>query len=298
MNQEIVDILLQFAQYYKVEDDIYRARAYQLVADGVRMAPPITKDNIPTIDVGKHIMSKIVKFVQTHQWEGLTEIQNKLNTNTNTTTILNMFEKILGVGPQTAKKWLAMGIRDINDVAKLPLTTLQSAGVKYYDDLQQRIPHVETKALGEMIIANIKKVDYNANCVISGSYRREKPTQGDIDIIVVTSYNANDFKPMLSHTLELLAFGEEKITGVIKSPISNIMRHVDIWFLTKDVFIPFLLYSTGGAEHNKKMRGIAKAQGYKLNQLGLFKNNKKIVLESEKDLYRILGVSYVEPKDR
>ena len=48
------------------------------------------------------------------------------------------------------------------------------------------------------------------------------------------------------------------------------------------------------------MRGIAKALGYKLNQNGLYniKNNKLIVAHSESDIFKLLNVKYVDPKDR
>jgi DNA polymerase/3'-5' exonuclease PolX len=50
------------------------------------------------------------------------------------------------------------------------------------------------------------------------------------------------------------------------------------------------------------MRGIAKRQNYKLNEYGLYKleNNKErnIQIYSEKDVFDILGMSYLEPHER
>jgi DNA polymerase (family 10) len=63
-------------------------------------------------------------------------------------------------------------------------------------------------------------------------------------------------------------------------------------------FFPAYLYFTGSYEFNEKMRGIAKRQGYKLNEYGLYKGEKLIQIYCEKDVFDILGMNYLEPKDR
>ena len=46
------------------------------------------------------------------------------------------------------------------------------------------------------------------------------------------------------------------------------------------------------------MRGIAKKKGYKLNEWGLYKNNKSISIKNEKDIFKLLEMDYVPPQDR
>ena len=49
------------------------------------------------------------------------------------------------------------------------------------------------------------------------------------------------------------------------------------------------------------MRGIAKRMGYKLNQKGLYyRDSTELVkkFKTEKDLFSILKMDYLEPKDR
>jgi len=46
------------------------------------------------------------------------------------------------------------------------------------------------------------------------------------------------------------------------------------------------------------MRKIAIKKGLKLNEYGLFKNNKKIAGEREEDIYKKLGVKYLKPEQR
>jgi DNA polymerase/3'-5' exonuclease PolX len=50
------------------------------------------------------------------------------------------------------------------------------------------------------------------------------------------------------------------------------------------------------------MRSLAIELGYKLNEYGLFKNYKgrlvKIKISSEKDIFKKLGMEFIEPKGR
>jgi DNA polymerase (family 10) len=46
------------------------------------------------------------------------------------------------------------------------------------------------------------------------------------------------------------------------------------------------------------MRGIAKRQGYKLNEYGLYKGEREIQIYSERDAFDILGMKYLNPEER
>lgn len=38
--------------------------------------------------------------------------------------------------------------------------------------------------------------------------------------------------------------------------------------------------------------------GYKLNEYGIFKNNKNILVKSEKEIFDLLEMKYLEPQER
>jgi DNA polymerase/3'-5' exonuclease PolX len=46
------------------------------------------------------------------------------------------------------------------------------------------------------------------------------------------------------------------------------------------------------------MRSRAKIMGMKLNEKGLWKGKLKIELKKEEDIYKILGIKYVDPEHR
>ena len=83
---------------------------------------------------------------------------------------------------------------------------------------------------------------------------------------------------------------------------NNDIRRLDIRYVDIKSFFPAYLYFTGSYEFNERMRGIAKRKGYKLNEYGLYKleenQEKYIQIYSEKDVFDILGMNYLEPSQR
>ena len=79
---------------------------------------------------------------------------------------------------------------------------------------------------------------------------------------------------------------------------------IDIRLVPLESYYSALVYFTGSYQLNTKMRSIAKKLGYKLNEYGLFKRNidveypDPIILNSEKDLFDILKIEYLEVEQR
>ena len=60
-----------------------------------------------------------------------------------------------------------------------------------------------------------------------------------------------------------------------------------------------MLYFTGSAELNLKMRKIAKKQKLKLSEYGLTKEDgTKLLVTSEYDIFKILQIEYLAPNLR
>ena len=82
----------------------------------------------------------------------------------------------------------------------------------------------------------------------------------------------------------------------------NPIRRIDIRYIPYESYFSALLYFTGSAELNKKMRIVAKNLGYKLSEYGLFpinqKNNDMIKINSEQDIFKILKIEYLIPRLR
>ena len=75
---------------------------------------------------------------------------------------------------------------------------------------------------------------------------------------------------------EFISLGETKFMGLIYSPLSNKMRHIDIRLVNLDELPYTWFYYSSGQIFNILIRKKLKQKGYKLNEYGLFKNNNKV----------------------
>jgi DNA polymerase (family 10) len=118
---------------------------------------------------------------------------------------------------------------------------------------------------------------------------------GDIDILA-TGPNHEKIVHTFTHLLEVkevLASGETKASVIVEGGVQ-----IDLRVVEEDSYGAALQYFTGSKGHNIHLRGIAKAKGIKINEYGVFKGEKKIGGKEEKDVYKILGMDWIEPELR
>jgi DNA polymerase/3'-5' exonuclease PolX len=311
MNVEAVKLLRELSQISHIVGDSYRTKAYQDAIAGINSLDwELTADKLISTKisgVGKNIKKKLLEYVKTGSISELVKLRN-----TKEVKAYDAFTKIAGVGPTTIMKWMTAGIYTLPDLRKrlakkkITLTHMQKYGLLYYADLNDRIPRDEVRQIGEFVQQLLEKITHDdLISEIAGSYRRGNASSGDIDIIMTSKI----FKPMiLSELLDVLghdhnfidalSVGKERVTFLYKSPMSHKVRQVDVLNLPFDQYYSGVLYFTGNADFGVALRGYAKLKGYKLNQKGLFANGKVITPSSEKEIFDILDLVYIEPEDR
>ena len=63
-----------------------------------------------------------------------------------------MFTKLWGAGPTTALAWTRAGLRTLDDLrTKANLTRQQKIGLKYYDELLDRMPRSEAAEIEAVV---------------------------------------------------------------------------------------------------------------------------------------------------
>jgi len=204
-------------------------------------------------------------------------------------------------------------------VAKNQLTHHIAVGIEYYYDLQKRIPWSEAHELAELLKSHIDELDPDLCVDVCGSYRRQRDTCGDIDVLishpeVITDEDAesrSELETIVAH-LEKVGFlvghltskGKTKYMGVCKlDKDGSLGRRIDIRFVPRDSLGAAILYFTGSGKFNKMMRFVANQRGYTLNEYGIYHyiNNikgERIVAETEKDIFDIVGIFYLTPEER
>lgn len=221
----------------------------------------------------------------------------------------NTFTTIMGVGPATAKRWVDAGLRSLADlrravgVGNVTLTHMQKVGLRWYRDLSTRIPRAEVTTIVRQMGEILAEICPGAVMEPAGSYRRGAVSSGDVDLIVTGA----PARPNLSAVavriaadprfVELVSSGPERLT-FLWSDAGLPARQIDLLSVVRESFIPALNYFTGGFIHNTWLRGVAKSQGYRLNQAGLSKDGRTVQVDTEQDIYRILRAKYVEPAGR
>ncbi|KAI0377425.1 Nucleotidyltransferase [Hypomontagnella monticulosa] len=101
--------------------------------------------------------------------------------------VLQLFYNIWGVAATTAREFHKKGWRDLDDIVEYgwdSLSRVQQIGVKYYDELQEKIPRREVEEIGEIILGHANGIRNGFQMVIVGGYRRGKTESGDVDVIL------------------------------------------------------------------------------------------------------------------
>jgi DNA polymerase/3'-5' exonuclease PolX len=268
--------------------------------------------------IGKGIISRIDEILEKGK---LSEIKS----NKKVMEELNLLEEltdIIGIGPKIAKKLIKQyKLKSVDDLIKrnktgeIILNDKLLLGLKYYGVYEKNIPRKEIDNIYKYFIKLINKNHPEYIITFCGSYRRGRPTSNDIDVLITskTVTKQKDLKVVVDilrddkFLLDDLTNGSPstKYMGFCRYN-NNPVRRIDIRYMAYESYYTALLYFTGSDDFNRKMRQIAKKKNYKLNEYGLYKLEikggklieKQITIESEEEVFKILGMQYKNPGDR
>ena len=299
MNELIIKYLNLLLAQKKKEKDIFRIKAISNAITVIKNINfEITNGNQlkDVVGIGKGIIERIDEILETGKLKQLGD--------TSEFDVLELFQKIYGVGAVKAEELYNAGYRTIEelrrDVEKINFTSSQKVGLKYFEDINSKIPRSEITKFKGMLSKVVKKVNPEIKFEIVGSYRRKAKESGDIDVLFTHPKNLeyldkiiSDMESILTHTLSK---GKYKYLGIGK--IDEKYRRIDFLYIPYEEYYTALVYFTGSGKFNTNMRQKAKNMGMKLNEHSLLKNNKRIPINSEKELFDILEMEYIKPENR
>lgn len=149
-----------------------------------------------------------------------------------------------------------------------------------------------------------------AKVTVAGSFRRKLKMLGDLDFVIVPNKRKTEEQIWERCRLK---FGDPKMGGKVtiqkrkgtkkvdkKAQYEVGLIIIDMYLTTKDFFGPMMLYLTGSASENKRMRWVAKSRGLVLSQWGLRNRvTEELVGEqTERGIYESLGMTYKDPEER
>ena len=279
LSRKVRQVFEELLDFYQTVGDVYRARAYlNALEDPVLMGKKL-RDKALLIDSGKpldelEVIRPLRKIAQIH-----------------------------GIGPKLVKK--LMSLRETPEVQKIlrdprklirsgliELTEAQKLALENYEELGKKIPR---GLIGRYL--KVIRTTVDPGIVAVGSFRRGKRKSGDVDLLGSPGekYDVSGFPGFIG----MLSHGKSKISFI--GEYGGRRFQVDLLSVPPDEYWTSLLYFTGSKEFNVRMRGFAKRAGFLLNEHGLFRisgNLKRIPVESERDIFRIIGFPWIPPEDR
>ena len=309
MNSEIIRNLKILQEYEKLNKQPFKANAYNKVIDAIELCESEIKigtDLKKIKGLGKGIEKKILQLLEKGT---IDEVEVVLK---NEKYLLSKkLIGIYGIGPAKINE-LMEKITSFDqlylDENKHLLNNKQKIGLKYYEDLEKRIPYAEGKQHHKIIKKTISQIDKDITFEMVGSYRRKNKDMGDIDILIRDN-GSFSLKTLISnlqsnnYVIESLASGKNKFMGICK--IEDLpARRIDILIADPSYYYFALLYFTGSYNFNIYMRRIALKKGLSLSEYGFKDNATKQMLDtsdvinSEQDIFKYIDIPYTLPNKR
>jgi DNA polymerase (family X) len=153
----------------------------------------------------------------------------------------------------------------------------------------------EVYPLIKQIEKKLSQIPGVKNATATGSVRRMKDTIGDIDYLVAATDPelVMDFFTNIPEVQEVISRGPAKAFVRLGSGID-----ADLLVVPEESWGSALQYFTGSKEHSVELRKIAIAKGLRLNEWGVFRDERRVVGATEEEVYQVLGLQWIPPEMR
>ncbi len=316
-NDRIADTFDQIADLLEFQSaNPFRVRAYRngarVIRDLSEQLATIVGDDpsqLTSLDgIGKDLAEKITTLVSTGELSQLNELLDQVPA-----TVLDIM-RVPGLGPKKAAVlFKELGIQNLDQLreaclagkvkelkgfaAKTEQTILN--GIEIAAAANQRILWAEADRIAQGVLEHLRACPSIEQMELAGSYRRGRETVGDLDVLVV-SQNVPEIMDRFSTLPDL-----ESITGRGETKMSIRLHtglQIDLRVVPAESFGAALQYFTGSKDHNVTLRGMARQQGLKINEYGVFQVDGEqetyLAGEREADVYATLGLPCFPPELR
>jgi DNA polymerase (family 10) len=310
-NLAIARIFSEIADLLEIKsENPFKIRAYRNAADTIAHATDhlsaCSEEQLRAIaGIGKDLAAKILEICQTGTARYYQELLEQFPP-----TILDLLH-LQGVGPKTvAQLYTQLGVRTLEDLESAcrngRVRELKGMGskkesliLKALDERRQRtgrhlLPDAADAAA--LLLEYLRLQFPSAAFTQVGSIRRGADTSGDIDILA-TGADASLMPAFTSYRLveRILGQGDTKSSVRLWGGIQ-----ADLRLVPPESEGAAMQYFTGSKSHNISLRDRAIAQGFKLNEYGLFRvdDGVSVAGADEDGIYRALRLAPIPPELR
>lgn len=320
-NREVADRLYEIADFLDIQEVEFKPRAYRRAARNIESLSEDIEDihdrgELEDIEgVGESIAEKIAEFLETGEMEYHRELKTDLPID------IEAITSVEGVGPKTAKKlYQALDIRSLEDLEAAAkageIATVEGFGEKSQQNILEHIEmakHSQERMLigkafptARAIERRLSESEAFDRVDIVGSFRRRRPTVGDIDILATAPDHEAAMEAFCTHddVKEVLGRGQTKGSVIVSGDLQMDLRLVDA-----SEYGAALIYFTGSKDHNITLRNRAIERNWKLNEYGLFdvsdveaddgqRVGERLASETETKVYGALDLEWIPPELR
>ncbi|WP_439155962.1 DNA polymerase/3'-5' exonuclease PolX [Yoonia sp.] len=308
-NSEIAAMFDHVADILEIQDaNRFRVRAYRNAANTIRdQSRPVASmlddgaDLSELPDIGADLAGKIAEIVATGHLSLLEEIAE------DTPEAIVEATRIPGIGPKRAQMlFKQLDFRSIDDLRTAAqegrIAEIEGFGekteAKIRDELEKgdmterRFRLDVAEDFAEPLLQWIREIDGVEKAQIAGSYRRRKETVGDLDILVAGEDGSAiiDRFTEYDEVEDIASKGKTRSTVTLRSGLQ-----VDLRVIPAASWGAALHYFTGSKAHNITGRRRAQDRDLKLNEYGLFDDEKRIAGATEEDIYAGIGLPWIDP---
>jgi DNA polymerase (family 10) len=255
--------------------------------------------------IGRGLAEHIEEYLKTGKIKKYEELKQRFPVD------FNEFSSMEGFGPRKAMiLYEKLGVKNIADLKKAAeehkIRDIPGFGEKSEALILKNISMVPVTGSRILLSTGLNEARKIASyllsqkiisrCEIAGSTRRMKETVGDIDILVTSNQPEKimDLFTKYGGVKSTVVRGDSKTTVLL-----DIGTTCDLRVIKPESFGSALQYFTGSKDHNIKVRKIAIEHNYKLNEYGLYSDDKNIMEGRDEDsIYRQLGMDYIPPEMR
>lgn len=309
-NEQVAAILDEIGDMLDIQGESpFRVRAYHRAANSIRsLSEDINviaqEGRLKTLPaVGEGLAERIEELLSTGKMTYYEQLKEQVPPR-----LLELMQ-IPSVGPKKAKLFYdelhitsldelleAVKAKRIHTLKGMSEKTEENVlkGIELLRQSRERILLSEAYPIARRFVETLRQQPFVKRADMAGSLRRMKETIGDIDLLTSSTepLKVMDFFCSMPEVDRVLAKGETKSSIIAKNGLQ-----LDLRVVSPEEYGSALQYFTGSKEHSIHLRDIAKKQGFKISEYGIFdvKTDNRLGGEKEEDIYLRLNMDWMPP---